>query len=169
MAETIFERRSAFAHLLAVGRHGAAEGAPGLTVREVTGLALASIIARRGRRAELAAAVRAAFGLNLPSSPAIAAGEGVSFVFAGPDQWLAVAEPERLAALAAEAGRDPARAGGAVFTDRLRTIAGSACSVADQSDGRGVVRLSGPRVRDVLAKGLAIDLHPRSFRPAPPR
>ena len=36
-------------------------------------------------------------------------------------------------------------------------------SVSDQSDGRAVVRLAGPRVRDVLAKGLPIDLHPTVF------
>jgi len=28
-----------------------------------------------------------------------------------------------------------------------------------------VLQLSGPRVRDVLAKGLAIDLHPKAFKP----
>jgi heterotetrameric sarcosine oxidase gamma subunit len=37
--------------------------------------------------------------------------------------------------------------------------------VSDQSDARLVLRLSGPRVRDVLAKGLAIDLHPKAFKP----
>ena len=36
--------------------------------------------------------------------------------------------------------------------------------VVDQSDGRAVIRISGPRARDVLAKGLPIDLHPRAFK-----
>ena len=37
-------------------------------------------------------------------------------------------------------------------------------SIADQSDGRVVLRLRGDRVRDVLAKGVPVDLHPRSFK-----
>jgi methylglutamate dehydrogenase subunit D len=28
-----------------------------------------------------------------------------------------------------------------------------------------VLRITSPRVRDALAKGVAIDLHPRAFRP----
>lgn len=35
----------------------------------------------------------------------------------------------------------------------------------DQSDGRVVLRISGPRARDALEKGLHIDLHPRVFGP----
>lgn len=42
---------------------------------------------------------------------------------------------------------------------RLQGVA----SVSDQNSGRGALRLSGPRARDVLAKGLAIDLDPRVF------
>ena len=38
-------------------------------------------------------------------------------------------------------------------------------SVTDQSDGRVVLEISGPRVRDVLAKGVMLDLHERDFRP----
>jgi sarcosine oxidase subunit gamma len=38
-------------------------------------------------------------------------------------------------------------------------------SISDQSGGRTVLRVSGPRARDVLAKGLPIDLHPRVFAP----
>jgi sarcosine oxidase subunit gamma len=38
-------------------------------------------------------------------------------------------------------------------------------AVANQSDGRAVLFLSGHRVRDVLAKGCPIDLHPRAFPP----
>jgi heterotetrameric sarcosine oxidase gamma subunit len=38
-------------------------------------------------------------------------------------------------------------------------------SVSDQSDGRVVVRVSGPHARDMLAKGVMVDLHPRAFRP----
>ena len=37
-------------------------------------------------------------------------------------------------------------------------------SIVDQSDARAVVRISGSRARDVLAKGVPIDLHPRAFK-----
>ena len=37
-------------------------------------------------------------------------------------------------------------------------------SVFDQSDSRVLLELSGDKVRDVLAKGVAIDLHPRAFK-----
>ena len=36
-------------------------------------------------------------------------------------------------------------------------------SMVEQSQGRTLLRVAGPRVRDALAKGLAIDLHPREF------
>ncbi len=42
---------------------------------------------------------------------------------------------------------------------------GSLASISDQSDSRMVLRLSGARVRDALAKALPIDLHPRAFGP----
>jgi sarcosine oxidase subunit gamma len=37
-------------------------------------------------------------------------------------------------------------------------------SVFDQSDSRIVLEVGGPRIRDALAKGLPIDLHPTAFR-----
>jgi methylglutamate dehydrogenase subunit D len=71
----------------------------------------------------------------------------VSFVGYGPGQWLAVSETLGSETLA----RDLAH--------RLKGLA----SISDQSGGRTVLRLSGPHARDVLAKGLSIDLHPRAF------
>ena len=53
---------------------------------------------------------------------------------------------------------------GAAFADDLaRDLAGLA-SVTDQTDGRTVLRVSGPRVRDMLAKGCMLDLHDKVFR-----
>src|SRR5262249_52978308 len=39
----------------------------------------------------------------------------------------------------------------------------SLASVSDQSGGRTGLRIGGSRARDVLTKGLPIDLHPRAF------
>jgi sarcosine oxidase subunit gamma len=41
---------------------------------------------------------------------------------------------------------------------------GQFAAIVDQSHGRTLLRVTGPRVRDALAKGLAIDLHPREFK-----
>ena len=46
----------------------------------------------------------------------------------------------------------------------LKPLLDGLSSVVDQSDARAVVRISGPRARDVLAKGVPIDLHPRAFK-----
>ena len=73
----------------------------------------------------------------------------IAFVWGGPGQWLAMAD-----------GED-----GAAFEQRLRATLGNLASVSDQSDGRTVFRVGGERARDVLAKGVPIDLHPRAFRP----
>ena len=37
--------------------------------------------------------------------------------------------------------------------------------IADQSDGCGVLHISGPKARAVLAKGVGLDLDARVFRP----
>lgn len=171
MADIVLTPRSAFAGLAEVGRHGHAEGAPGLTVREVSGLALATVIARRGQSSRLAGLLEAAMGIKLPveparvEGPAGSAGEGIALVFAGPGQWLAVADRAAAERMALSGGFDPGRAAGAAFETLLRGIVAGAAAVTDQSDGRGVLRLSGPRARDVLAKGTTIDLHPRRFSP----
>jgi sarcosine oxidase subunit gamma len=66
-------------------------------------------------------------------------------VWSGPGQWLIVTKhPDVVAPLALE----------------LSDLA----AVTDQSDARAILRLSGARARDVLAKGCLIDLHPRAFQ-----
>jgi sarcosine oxidase subunit gamma len=47
----------------------------------------------------------------------------------------------------------------------LGRICEGTASVVDQSDGRFMLRLHGPDVRKTLAKGVSLDLHPRSFAP----
>jgi sarcosine oxidase subunit gamma len=74
--------------------------------------------------------------------------DGVSFAGTGVGQWLAAA-----AGPAAEN-----------FAVRLRDNLNGLASIADQSDARVVLRLSGERVREVLSKGIPVDLHPRSFK-----
>jgi len=140
------QAKSALAGLAIPGRYGKA-GEPGILITERLGLGLATVAARKG--APVRAAVKASYGMQLPDDSAIVQGPEVSFVGYGPGQWLAVSET-----LAGETlARDLAQ--------RLKGLA----SISDQSGGRTVLRVKGPRTRDVLAKGLPIDLHPGVFFP----
>ncbi len=69
-------------------------------------------------------------------------------IWLGPDEWLLTADgvtPEDLEAAVA---------------DHVRPLGGVAVDVSAQRIG---LRLTGSRVRDVLAKGGSLDLHPRVF------
>lgn len=138
---------SAFHSLATPGRYGKTDGAAGVTIAERTGLGLATVEVRKGQDEALKTAVRKAYGLDLPEGSIATPGKKVSFIGTGPGQWFAVSETLANEALAE------------ALTGKLQGLA----SVSDQSSGRAVLRLSGPRARDTLAKGLAIDLDPRVF------
>jgi sarcosine oxidase subunit gamma len=138
---------SALAGIAVPGRFGKPGGEPGVVIQERVGLGLATVAARKGQADALKAAVASAYGVDLPVSSRFARGASVSFIGYGPGQWLAVSEQLANEALA----RDLAQ--------HLKGLA----SISDQSGGRTVLRVSGPRARDVLAKGLPIDLDPRAF------
>jgi len=88
------------------------------------------------------AAVALGSRIELPKMPNAAVSVGAIRVLAlGPDQWLLAS---------AQAFPLPA--------DIPRGV-----TLTDVSHGRAVVRVSGPRVRDALAKGVALDLHPHAF------
>jgi sarcosine oxidase subunit gamma len=110
-------------------------------------LALAAVMVRKGANEALAKRVRAVFGLDLPTTPGRVAHGPLAFVWAGPGHWLAVTE-----------GR-----GGTSLEELLRHDLSNLASISDQSDGRAVVRIAGARARDVLAKGVPVDLNPRVF------
>jgi sarcosine oxidase subunit gamma len=140
---------SALQRVAVAGRFGKADGAPGVVIAERIDLGLAIVAARKGKTEALAAAVRQTYGVDLPADCSVANGPAVAFMGMAPGQWFAMSDTP---------------ANGALAHDLMARLAGLA-SITDQSDGRGVVRFSGPRARDVLAKGLPIDLHPKVFRP----
>jgi sarcosine oxidase subunit gamma len=149
VAESVPAPLSALAGIAAPGRFGCTSGEPGVVASERTGFGLASVAARRGARDALAAAVAAAFALELPATPRLAQGAGLAMIWTGPEDWLVLASEE------------PAQG----MEGLLQPLIGAQAAIADQSHARLILRLTGPRVRDVLAKGLPIDLHPRVFRP----
>jgi sarcosine oxidase subunit gamma len=148
MASFAQQERSALYGIALPGRYGRITGMPGLLIEERSDVALASVIARRGKRDALVSAVETTYGVPLPSGPRRATKGAVTFAGTGPDQWIASAEGAEAAGFAA----------------RLRGRIGLFAAVLDQSDARLVLRLSGPRVRDVLAKGVPVDLHPKAFK-----
>lgn len=112
-------------------------------------LTIAGLAAFNGQSNALKAAVRQAYGLELPSTPQRIATNDIAFIWSGPDEWIAIAERRD--------GRD--------LEFELKPLLAGLAVVVDQSDGRAVVGVSGSRARDVLAKGVPIDLHPRVFKP----
>ena len=88
-------------------------------------------------------------GVDLPKAPNtwVPAGTGRA-VWLGPDEWLLSSTTET-----------PEELEGRVRAAVL-PLGGTAADVSAQRIG---LRLTGSRVRDVLAKGCSIDLHPRVF------
>ena len=88
-------------------------------------------------------------GIDLPTVPNtwVPTADG-RVVWLGPDEWLLTSERERPEDLEAR------------IRDAVVPLGGAAVDVSAQ---RIAIRLTGSRVRDVLAKGCAIDLHPRVF------
>jgi sarcosine oxidase subunit gamma len=119
-------------------------------VQELRPVSLASVLARRGDEAATRAAVQESLGLTLPPTGGVAIHAELALLGLGPGQWLAASTP-------AAADDD--------FEARLERIFAGSAALFDQSGGRIVLELAGPRVRDVLAKGFAIDLHPAAFGP----
>lgn len=140
--------RSALSGIAVPGRYGRA-GTAGVLIEEVADLAFASVTCRNGRHFALFNAVNASFGIALPDGPRRVTRGHVTFAGVGPDQWIASAD-----------GADAAG-----FAARVRARIGPFAAVADQSDARLVLRVSGPRIREVLAKGVPVDLHPSVFKP----
>ncbi len=147
MSDRYLRPQSALLGLATPGRFGKVGGEPGVVIQERVGLGLATLAARKGQDTALKQTVAAAYGVELPDSSQVVHGASVSFIGYGPGQWFAVSEQLASEALA----RDLAQ--------RLKGLA----SISDQSGGRTVLRIGGPRARDVLAKGLPIDLDPRGF------
>lgn len=141
--------RSALDGLATPGRYGNQDGAPGVIITEQAGLGLATVAVRKGQGAKLEASVSKAYGVALPPNSTMVQGKDVSFIGYGPGQWLAVSPTLENDALAAD------------LVMHLKGLA----SISDQSGGRTVLRISGPHARDLLAKGLAIDLDSRVFPP----
>jgi methylglutamate dehydrogenase subunit D len=155
VADISLVSRSGLEHLLRPGPYGGPADEPGAVLTLHADVALAYVLARNGKSGALQQRVQERFGLALPMTAqrtedgGIPRLDGLSFIWAGPGRWLA---------------RKPAQTGSALET-MLRSELSATASVINQTDGRCVFRISGPNVREVLAKGVPIDLDARVFGP----
>jgi len=110
-----------------------------------------SIVNLRGNPEEAAfrEGAASALGVALPLKPCTTTASNVMrVVWAGPDDWFIIG-PQGQAELMAS---------------RLReALTGLHHAVTDVSSGYAVLQLGGGPVRDVLAQGCPLDLHPRAF------
>lgn len=93
------------------------------------------------------AAVESVIGARLPAQPnTVVRGGECDALWLGPDEWL----------VRSNEARKPELEG------KLRTALGASfASVVDVGSGYTVLEASGARVRDVIARGCPLDLHPK--------
>ena len=95
--------------------------------------------------------VSQALGLDLPTQACTTvANDTHRLVWVGPDDWFVIG---------------PKGQAGAIEAALREALAGQHMAVTDVSSGYTVLHLSGTPVRDVLAQGCPLDLHPRVFGP----
>jgi sarcosine oxidase, subunit gamma len=100
-------------------------------------------------KAFLAGATRA-LGSAPPTTPNTTVSDPERVVvWTAPNEWLVITEPGAESALEAAI---------------IEALDGVHYAVTDTSDHSTIIRLSGTRARAVMAKGCALDLHPRAFK-----
>jgi sarcosine oxidase subunit gamma len=126
---------------------------PGVVAASRDTLAIARLAARKGRAADLTSTVRGQFGIELPNDPQRVRANELAFIGVGVATWLAVSE--------CELANDELDG----FAASLRNIVDESATVSDQIGACSVLRLTGRHVTAVLAKFVALDLHPRIVGP----
>jgi sarcosine oxidase subunit gamma len=102
-----------------------------------------------GGDARFRRAVASVVALEPPAQPCQSVdGLLARLLWLGPDEWCVVSETQ---------------AAGPLVAALRSSFAGLHAAVTDVSDGCIVYAVSGAYARDVLAKGCALDLHPRAF------
>lgn len=96
-------------------------------------------------------AVASVVGCAPPSrANTVARGAQYDILWLGPDEWLVRSLQPQNTGLA----------------ERLAAVlAGQFASAVDNSSGSTVLEIGGERVRDVIARGCPLDLHPKGFAP----
>ena len=117
----------------------------GTSARRRDGLGMISIATPRGNAAALAQALHDHAGLTPPTPGCWVGDDALALLWCAPGQFLAV--------------------GDTAATQRLADALRDRALLIDLTGARVVVRLAGKSVRDVLARVVPLDLHPRAMRP----
>jgi heterotetrameric sarcosine oxidase gamma subunit len=115
--------------------------------RERSELAIATVLARKGKTEALRQRVAERMQIDLPEGPRRTVRESIAFVGIGPGAWLAVQDR-----------------GGNAFAAALKATLGDFASITDQSDAYVVWRFSGRTARNELCKVIPVDLHTAAFK-----
>ena len=150
MIET-YLRQNGLTHLGLLSRAQSARGEAGIAMGQVPFPAIVNLRGSAKNKSFMAATAEA-LGAGLPTDPntSVRAGE-VTALWLGPDEWWIVAPgaaPDASSALAGRLGE---------------AVSGSHAAVTEVGDSRVCLRVSGPRTRDLLAKGSPLDLDPAAF------
>jgi sarcosine oxidase subunit gamma len=148
--DNAYLRHSPLAHLGLTGRAASdreAARAAGIAMGERPFRGIVNLRGNAGSE-EFMAAVEQVLGVGLPLEACTAArGDDVAVLWLGPDEWWVITPDD-----------GPGTAAGLA-----EALEGQPAAVTDVSESRTCIRVSGPRVRDLLAKGSPLDLHPRAF------
>jgi sarcosine oxidase, subunit gamma len=149
MVET-YQRRSALTHLgLVVRAATSSKAGAGIVMSEIAHRTIVNI---RGTASDPAfsSAVRNATGVALPSAAnTVSTGDARQILWLGPNEWW-LTGPDGEADALVEALRG--------------NFVGQHATACDVSESRAILALKGPKAREVLMRGVSLDLHPREFR-----
>lgn len=129
-------------------RKAASPADAGVTLRERPFLGYINV---RGnpQNTQFLEAVRTVAGVELPLEPnTVAEGDRCTAIWLGPNEWY----------LRTEAGAELD-----TIARLEEALAGQFCALNDVTSNFTTIDLGGPRARDTLEKGCALDLHPRAF------
>ena len=141
MVESKWPARAAWDDILTAAHFGA-EGEAGYVVSRGDGLVIASLVSSAKDIASLQKTVKKQLGLTLPEHGKVTVKKDVALLWSAPYQYLLLAGD---------------------LTAEARAALAAVSALSEQSDGRAVLRLSGAKVRQALAKGCMLDLDDSAF------
>lgn len=147
MVDVKLIRRSALTGIAPLGRGGRRDGPPGVVIEVIDAFVSGQVIARKGKAAETIAVLSDFFGSDVADAPRRVAGGRACVFGTGPGKWRVIVRAEGAAQSLA-----------ALFS-RLADVA----MAIEDGDGFFLLDLSGPKMRQTLAKGVPIDLHANAF------
>jgi len=146
-----YQRRSALSHFGLAARAGqGGHATAGVVLGESAHRTIINIRGD-GNDATFTFAVKSVTGVDLPvKANTVNSSGGTSILWLGPNEWWVVTTPDRSDEL---------------VSALRQAFQGQHTAVIDVSESRTVITVTGPKARDLLARGISLDLHPRVFGP----